>query len=60
MKKLSGVLAFLAIIYVIGSAGALDCNTVALDRGVLQMFAGIVVFALFSWAAGGFENKMKG
>jgi len=54
MKKLFGVLAFLMLVYIIGSAGALDQNTVSLGRGILQMFAGMIVFALLCWLAGGF------
>lgn len=54
MKTLSyifGILAVAGVLFVIGSAGALDCNNVSLLQGFLQMAAGMVVFVTCSMAA---------
>lgn len=57
MKKLYGALAVAAFLGVIGSVGAIEYETATLLRGAVQTAIFLLLFALFTWAAGGFDYE---
>lgn len=59
MKKVFGVLSFLSFLFMLGSVGAVEQDTVPLLQGTIQMFLGLVAFALFARLAGAFEYDNK-
>lgn len=55
MKKVFGTIAFLSFLFLLGTVGSVEQDTIPLGTGVIRMIAGLAAFWLFTWLAGGFN-----
>lgn len=55
MKKIFGILAFLSFLFLLGSVGGVEQDTLSLGTGTIYMVIGLACFGLFTWLAGGFD-----
>lgn len=46
MKKILAVIAVAALLFIIGSAGALESSMISVGQAIIQMIAGVAVFAV--------------
>ena len=49
MNKLLACICIAALMFMIGTAGALELATIGLGQGILQMSGGMAAFALAGW-----------
>ena len=54
-KTVFGVIAFVMFFLMIGTVGAVECDTLPLGSGMVQAFVYMGLWVLFSWLAGAFE-----
>lgn len=54
-KTVFGVIAFVMFFLMLGTVGAIECDTVPLGIGTIRAFAFMGLWALFSWLAGAFD-----
>ena len=59
IKKTTGVLAFVSFMATVGTAGAIECDTVPLLEGTVRMFGFLLLFAGFLFLAGAFQPVRK-
>lgn len=55
-RTLSGAIAFVMFFLIIGTVGAMECDTVPLTEGMIRAFVFMALWVLFTYLAGGFEE----
>ena len=55
-RTLSGSIAFAMFFLIIGTVGAIECDTVPITEGMIRAFVFMALWVLFTYLAGGFEN----
>lgn len=55
-KSFYGAIAFLMFFLMIGTVGAVECDTVSLHTGTIRSFVFLALWVLFTYLAGGFEE----
>ncbi len=58
-RTLSGSIAFVMFFLIIGTVGAIECDTVPLTEGMIRAFVFMALWVLFTYLAGGFENNAE-
>ena len=46
MKKVWGIVIFLAVLLLFGTVGAIECDTISMGRGIVQCAVALVVGAV--------------
>ncbi len=65
-RTLTGSIAFIMFLLIIGTVGAVECDTLPLFEGTIRLIIFLVLWVLFTYLAGGFEeyserrDKQKG
>lgn len=57
MKKIYGTLAFISFFILYGTVGASECDTISLQRFIIQSAISIICLFVFTKLAGGFDNN---
>lgn len=66
LRTLYGSIAFAMFFLLVGTVGAMECDTVPLTGGMIRAFVFMALWVLFTYLAGGFEeyaerrDKQKG
>jgi hypothetical protein len=55
-RTLSGLIAFVMFLLIIGTVGAVERDTVPLTEGMIRAFTLMVLWVLFAYLAGGFSK----
>lgn len=55
--RVCGAVAFVSFFLLLGSAGALENDSITLAQGIVQMLLTGGACALFAWLAGGFDYE---
>ena len=56
MRKVYGLMIVLAIIVIVGTAGAVDCDRISLAQGVVQILLGAVIGGIGIYKIGGEDD----
>ena len=56
-KRICGAIAFVSFFLLLGSAGALENDSITLAQGAVQILLTGGACALFTWLAGGFDYE---
>lgn len=56
LRTLSGSIAFVMFLLIIGTVGAMECGTVPLTEGMIRAFIFMALWVLFTYLAGGFSK----
>ena len=55
-RTLYGAIAFAMFFMIIGTVGAVECDTVPLTEGMIRAFVFMALWVLFTYLAGGLEE----
>lgn len=55
LKRFFGILALMSFLYLLGTVGGVEQNTIPLGTGTIHMAVGLIAFAVFTRLAGGFD-----
>ena len=56
-RTLSGSIAFVMFFLIVGTVGAVECDTLPLFEGTIRSIIFLALWVLFTYLAGGFENN---
>ena len=56
LRTLSGSIAFAMFFLIIGTVGAVECDTLPLFEGTIRLIIFLALWVLFTYLAGGFEE----
>ena len=59
IRTTAGVLAFVSFMGLLGTVGAVECDTVPLPEGTIRMFGFLFLWAGFMFLAGAFQPVRK-